>query len=88
MRWSLRNIDKIKKYFEPHGEEILNRLEQSLNEAFLRYKNIDACIDNVENEPYPVLFIDDAGHSFNMVSFYVVSKQYDVYNLAFKEFIG
>lgn len=88
MRWSLRNKDKIKKHFEPNGDEILNRLEKSLNEAFLRYKNIDVYIDNIENEPYPVLCIDDAEHSFNMIAFYVISKKYDVYNLAFKEFIG
>lgn len=37
---------------------------------------------------YPVLSINDAGHSFNLIAFYVLKKQYDVYKLAFKEFIG
>lgn len=87
MRWSLRNQKKIKSYFEPHGEEILQRIIKSLDMAFLS-NNIDNFISNWENEPYPVLCIDDAGHSFNMIAFYVLKKQYDVYNLAFKEFIG
>lgn len=87
MRWSLRNQWKIKKYFEPHGEEILNRIKNSLDNAFSSLI-IDECIDIIENEPYPVLCINDAGHTFNMIAFYVISKKYDVYNLAFKEFIG
>lgn len=87
MRWSLRNQWKIKEYFEPYGDEMLNRIKKSLNDAFSN-KNIDSYIDNIENEPYPVLCINDAEHSFNMIAFYVISKKYDVYNLAFKEFIG
>lgn len=88
MRWALRNQDKIKEHFEPDGDEMLERLKKSLRNAFSTYENIEECIKDWENEPYPVLCIEDAGHTFNMVAFYVIRKQYDVYTLAFKEFIG
>lgn len=88
MRWALRNQDKIKKHFEPDGDEILDRLKNSLKEAFLTYENIEEFIEYWENEPYPVLCIGDAGNTSNSVAFYVIKKQYDVYTLAFKEFIG
>lgn len=87
MRFALRNQEKIKKHFEPNGEEILNRIKESLNNAFSS-NNIEKYISIWENEPYPILCIDDAGHSFNQIAFYVIKKQYDIYHLAFKEFIG
>lgn len=87
MRFVLRNQSKIKAYYEPNGEEILNRIKESLNNAFAS-NNIEKYISNWDNEPYPVLCIDDAGHSFNQIAFYVIKKQYDIYYLAFKEFIG
>lgn len=87
MRYTLRNQEKIKSHFEPYGEETLNRINESLKNAFSS-NDIENYIDNWENEPYPILCIDDIGHSFNMIAFYVLKKQYDVYNLAFKEFIG
>lgn len=86
MRWALRNQQKIR---EQLGESLLERMQQSLKFAFDKYgDNISCYITEWENEPYPVLVVDDAGHSFNVVSFYVVRKMYDVYMLAFKEFIG
>lgn len=87
MRFALRNQEKIKAYFEPNGDEMLNRIKESLQIAFAS-GNVEQNISNWENEPYPILCINDAGHSFNMIAFYVLKKQYDVYKLAFKEFIG
>lgn len=88
MRWALRRQDKIKAAFEPKGDEILTRIKKSLADAFANYKDIEQHIETVDGEPYPLLCIDDAGHTFNMIVFYVVRKQYDVYTLAFKEFVG
>lgn len=88
MRFALRNQEKIKAHFEPNGDEILNRIKESLKNAFSSYDDIEKYIDDLENEPYPILCIEDVGHSFNMIAFYVIKKKYDVYNLAFKEFIG
>ena len=88
MRWALRNQEKIKAYFEEDGDKILKRIKDSLDKEFSSYPDVEQHIEVVEDEPYPILNVDDAGHSFNTIDFYVIKKQYDVYTLAFKEFIG
>lgn len=50
--------------------------------------DIDKQIESVDGHPFPLLTLEDAGHSSNVVAFYVIKKQFDVYTLAFKEFIG
>lgn len=85
MRYALRNQDKIRNAL---GEDLLLRLLESLKQGFeLWGDNIDKQIESVEGHPYPLLTLDDAQHSSNAVAFYVVKKQFDVYTLAFKEFI-
>ena len=88
MRWVLRNQEKIKAYFEENGDKILKRIKDSLDKEFSTYLDIEQHIEVVEGEPYPILNVDDAGHSFNTINFYVIRKQYDVYTLAFIEFVG
>lgn len=86
MRYALRNQEKIKSAL---GEDLLLQILDSLKQGFeLWGDNIDKQIESVEGHPYPLLILDDAQHSFNVVAFYVVKKQYNVYTLAFKEFIG
>ena len=34
MRFALRKQEKIKAYFEPHGDEMLNRIKESLTQYF------------------------------------------------------
>lgn len=85
MRWALRKQDKIK---EALGNALLERIKKSLVNAFATYKDIESHIEIVEGEPYRLLFVGDVCNTSNQVVFYVVHKQYDVYTLAFKEFIG
>lgn len=87
MRWALRNQEKIKAHFEPYGDEILERIKGSLNQAFMS-KDVEKHIDKVDNEPYPILDVNDVGHTFGCILFYVIKKTYDVYLLAFKEFVS
>lgn len=84
-RFALRKQEKIKKEL---GDDLLKRMVDSLKKAFSTYSNIDDHIELWEGEPYPILTIDDSGHTSNMVAFYVIKKKFDVYTLAFKEFIG
>lgn len=71
MRYALRNIEKIRSYFEPYGDEIIDRILKSL-------------VQDVR----PVLSINDLGHSFGLIEFYIIKKTYDVYILAFKRFVN
>lgn len=86
MRYVLRNQERIKNAL---GEELLQRILGSLKHGFEQYgSDIEKEIETVEGHPYPLLTLNDAGHSFNVIVFYLVKKQYDVYTLAFKEFVG
>lgn len=86
MRFVLRNQQKIK---DALGDELLQRILKSIRQGFEQYGNgIEKEIETAEGHPYPLLILNDAGHSFNVIVFYVVKKQYDVYTLAFKEFVG
>ena len=83
MRYILRNQDKIAASI---GEDLLKRIVKSLEAEFNGRENHD--IKTIEGEKLPLLLINDAGHSFNMITFYVVNETFDVYLLAFNEFIG
>lgn len=85
--WTLRKKDKIKAHFSPWGDEILKRIENSLDEEFAA-GNVEQHIEKVDGEPYPILTVNDTGHSFGIIMFYVVKKMYDVYLLDFKEFVS
>lgn len=84
-RYSLRNQQKIKAHFEPHGDEILKRIIKSLDDHFENKAFLEL---NDSGDKHPGLIINDSGHTVNMIVFFVISITYDVYNLAFKEFIG
>lgn len=82
-RYALRNQQKIK---EVYGTSVLERMKVSLDTYF---KADDIKPEEWEtNEPYPIISIDDKGHSFGLICFYVTSVVYDVYHLAFKEFVS
>lgn len=89
MRYALRNQNKIKAHFEPHGQEILDRIIMSLNIHFEKEDPITEHAEAVESgEQYRVLIINDEWHSCACISFYILEIKYDVCRLAFIEFIG
>ncbi len=81
-RFTLKNQKKIQ---QAYSKKMLSRIMQSLKEYF-DIGNIETI--SIENENREIILISDAGHTSNMIAFYVLSKTFDVYNLAFKEFIG
>ena len=83
MRYSLRNKNKIAAAY---SQAILDRIIKSLDEHFKAAIKVDA--QKQKGDTYPILYIDDAGHTTNIIAFYVISTHFDVVNLAFKEFIG
>lgn len=95
MRFALRRQDKIKAHFEPNGDEMLNRIKESLTRFFAAdrsefpegYREIEDCFNQLPGEPYPTIAINDVGNDDRMIEFYVTGQQYDVYHLAFKGFI-
>lgn len=92
MRFALRRQDKIKAHFEPNGDEMLNRIKESLTRFFAAdrsefpegYREIEDCFNQLPGEPYPTIAINDVGNDDRMIEFYVTGKQYDVYHVAFK----
>lgn len=94
MRFALRKQDKIKAHFEPHGDEMLNRIKESLTQYFSADRSdfpeglgdIESDYNQLPGEPYPTIAINDAGNPERMIEFYVTGKQYDVYHVAFKGF--
>jgi len=88
MRYALRNQSKIKAHFEPNGQEILDRILKSLDSHFNKYQTIELIDQEPVRLDYPLLFINDEGHSCAMIAFHVLEIKYDIYRLAFKEFIG
>lgn len=91
MRFALRKQEKIKVYFEPNGDEMLNRIKESLTRYFSadrsEFRDIESDYNQSPGEPYPTIAINDTGNPERMIEFYVTGKQYDVYHLAFKGFI-
>lgn len=94
MRWALRNQEKIKAYFEPNGDEVLARIKESLTHYFTTNRSdfpegletIESDFNQLPNEPYPIIAINDVGNENRMIEFYVIGKQYDIYKLAFRGF--
>lgn len=94
MRFALRKQEKIKAYFEPNGDEMLNRIKESLTRYFSAdrsdfpegFRDIESDYNQLPGEPYPTIAINDAGNPERMIEFYVTGKQYDVYHVAFKGF--
>lgn len=82
MRFSLRNQKKIEKAYSP---AILKRIMESLKEEFK--KGVIRLEDDASTK-YKMLAINDTGHTCGLIIFYVLSVTFDVYNLAFKEFVN
>ena len=85
MRFALRKQQKIKVAF---SEKTLNRILDSLTQYFKYIQTIETDIKQDPNSKYNLLAINDIGHTCGIVVFYIISTRYDVYNLAFKEFIN
>lgn len=83
-RYSLRNQNKIEKAF---GATYLELLLKSLNEYF---QNTDIIFEYENKESkYKFIHVDSAYPNSEMIfEFYVISKTFDVYNLAYKSSIG
>ena len=94
MRWILRNQEKIKAHFEPHGDEILERIKQSLNQFFTidrsnfpsQFRSLEGYFNKIPGESYPFIAINDTGNENRMIEFYVLENRFDVYKLAFRGF--
>lgn len=90
MRFALRKQEKIKAYFEPNGDEMLNRIKESLTRYFSadrsefpeEFRDIESDYNQLPGEPYPTIAINDVGNDNRMIEFY----EYDVYHVAFKGF--
>lgn len=86
MRFALRNQKKIKDAF---SQELVDSVLQALKAAQDEYDDIMHMNYRVEsNSLYPTIVIKNVDGKFNLVRLYVLSKQYDVWHLALKEFIG
>jgi hypothetical protein len=81
-RYSLRNQDKIANHYD---RDYLKRMLDSLA-VYFKANKIE--VIQIDGDCYPVIFVSDCGHTVNDFVFYIISKHYDVYNLAFKEVIG
>lgn len=79
-RYSLRNKHKIEKAY---SAKFLKRIIESLDEAF----NMNG-LDIEDSNPFPILIINDKGHTCGFVVLHVINQTFDVYNLAFKEIIN
>ncbi len=79
MRYALRNQDKIEKAFPGLTKSIIASLDKAF-EGKIEIENT--------GEKYPILLINDTRHPTGMIAFYIIKTRYDVYHLAFKEFIN
>lgn len=85
MRFALRNKNKIKNtYSQELVDSVLSALKAAQSECDIMQMNYR--VEN--NSPYPTIVVKSVDGKFNLVRLYVLSKQYDVYHLALKEFIG
>jgi len=51
------------------------------------FKNGKEVVPIESGGEYPLLIIGELRHATNMIAFYIIDIKYDVYRLAFKEFI-
>lgn len=82
-RYSLRNQKKIA---DSLGEDFLKWLKLSLNETFKQDKIEEHTYDNVRMKVIHSTNVQPKTDSF--FELYVVSKTYNVYNLAYKSCAG
>lgn len=84
MRYALRNKRKIVEHFNPKGVEVLNGLIKSLDDHF----KANGTIVLSDGEPFKTLTINNTGDQSAFIVFHVIGIRFDVYRLAFKEFIS
>lgn len=79
-RYALRNKRKIRKAFsEKKTQNIINSLKRGFPEGIK---------DIYEGKPYSMISVEDLEHTSDIIIFYIIKKTYDVYQLAFKEFVS
>ena len=85
LRYALRNQDRIT---DKLGKGLLDRMIKSLDNFFANPVDIDECLNyfQIPNERYHTLGVNDVTNENYMILFYVLSQQYDVVRLAFKDF--
>lgn len=83
-RFSLRNQHKIK---DKLGEEFLNCLIDSLTEYFKTHSEIEEF--EYPNEKYKIILVNNVQpHTDSTFELYVISKTFNVFNLAYKSCMG
>ena len=83
-RYALRNQQRI---IDAKGSALFGRIINSLDMHFIDNEIITICPSST-HDTYQQILINDIEHDFNTISFYVIAINYDVYNLAFNEYIG
>ncbi len=85
MRYALRNQKKIAVAFSPIR---LKHIIDSLAAYFNGRNSIpDGDCMFIADDKFKTLIIPDVYNSTKMIALYVIEVKYDVYRLAFKEFI-
>lgn len=84
MRYALRNKKKIEAAYPGMIKVIL----RSLDKHFTENTEIVESLPSNESEPYNLLLVDHIEKSKSIIVFYIIKIKFDVYRLAFKEFIG
>jgi len=90
-RYALRNKERIQKHFESQksgsGRPTLDRIVKSL-EAYFKQGLKEEDVGRIDEEPFDTLIIYDLGYKGGIIAFYVIWIRFDVYLLAFKEFVN
>ena len=77
----LRNQHKIKAVL---GDEKLNRIKLSIQTFMDSNKELEP--QGIEGSKYDVIVINDSSNK-GMISFYIIDSKFNIYTVAFKEFI-
>jgi len=78
----LRNQHKIRAVL---GDEKLDIIKGSIEVVMNSDKDIEP--QQIEGSKYDIIMIDDASGINSMIVFYIVKTDFNIYTLAFKEFI-
>lgn len=87
MKYYLIDQKKIECDFAPFDADIINRMLKSIDNTVIG-DGKRVSFDILEGEPYPVLTVNDIGHTCGLICFYVVGIVYGTIILKYKEFIS